>query len=76
MLYCFAYVVLKITNEYIELFLYTCYREGWLSGAVLDVFSTEPLPEESPLWNLPGVVITPHVAGVSLTDMVKYAFTF
>lgn len=38
---------------------------GRLRGAVLDVFREEPLPSESPLWTLPGVLITPHVSGVS-----------
>jgi phosphoglycerate dehydrogenase-like enzyme len=36
---------------------------GQLRGAALDVFETEPLPPEHPLWRRPEVLITPHVAG-------------
>lgn len=37
---------------------------GQLRGAALDVFETEPLPADHPLWRRPDVLITPHVAGV------------
>jgi phosphoglycerate dehydrogenase-like enzyme len=40
-------------------------RAGRLRGAGLDVFSREPLPPDSPLWELPGVLITPHVSATS-----------
>ena len=36
---------------------------GRIRGAALDVFSEEPLPSESPLWDLSNVLITPHMAG-------------
>ena len=46
-----------------EAALITALREGWIAGAALDVFADEPLPEDNPLWEMPNVLISPHVAG-------------
>jgi phosphoglycerate dehydrogenase-like enzyme len=40
-------------------------RSGRLGGAYLDVFDEEPLPIEDPLWGMPNVVVSPHVAGLA-----------
>lgn len=44
--------------------LHDALRAGHISGAALDVFETEPLPQDSPLWSLPNVIISPHCSSV------------
>lgn len=41
-------------------------RGGRIAGAVLDVFADEPLPADSPWWDTPNVIVTPHASGVTL----------
>ncbi len=47
-----------------------------IRGAGLDVFSEEPLPKSSPLWNMENVIITPHIAGVTTTYAARAANVF
>jgi glyoxylate/hydroxypyruvate reductase A len=35
---------------------------------MLDVFRTEPLPADHPFWHHPGIVVTPHIAAITLQD--------
>lgn len=46
--------------------LISALQERRIAGAVLDVFQEEPLPSNSPLWKLNNIMISPHIAGISL----------
>jgi glyoxylate/hydroxypyruvate reductase A len=43
---------------------------GQLGGALLDVFVREPLPAEHPFWRHPKIVLTPHIAGQAIADLM------
>ncbi|WP_206486198.1 D-2-hydroxyacid dehydrogenase [Thalassotalea sp. G2M2-11] len=49
-------------------------RNKQIRGAVLDVFQTEPLPNDSPFWTLDNVLITPHNAAVSFPEDIYKIF--
>ncbi|EFE69305.1 D-2-hydroxyacid dehydrogenase [Streptomyces viridosporus] len=38
-------------------------RRRWIAGAALDVFASEPLTPDDPLWRVPGLVVSPHMSG-------------
>lgn len=51
-------------------------QEGWIAGAGLDVAVEEPLPAESPLFDVPNLILTPHISGASDYYNVRLADLF
>jgi len=49
-------------------------RERRIAGAILDVFATEPLPDDHPFWGMDNVAITPHIAGPSTAQEIAPVF--
>ncbi|MCW7945992.1 2-hydroxyacid dehydrogenase [Streptomyces hygroscopicus] len=51
-------------------------RKRWIAGAALDVFQQEPLTPDSPLWQVPGLLVSPHMSGdtVGWTDELAAQF--
>jgi phosphoglycerate dehydrogenase-like enzyme len=48
-----------------EALLVRALKERWFAGAVLDAFAHQPLPQDSELWRLPNVIVTPRIAGIT-----------
>lgn len=46
-------------------------REGWIAGAALDTHYQYPTPPDHPLWALPNVIFTPHIAGSTLSPRFR-----
>jgi phosphoglycerate dehydrogenase-like enzyme len=40
-------------------------REGWIAGAALDTHYHYPMPPDHPLWQMPNVIMTPHISGAA-----------
>ncbi len=51
-------------------------QSGKLSGAALDVYEKEPLPIESPLWDMPNVILSPHAASISDHENMRLCHVF
>jgi len=51
-------------------------NEKRIAGAALDVYPVEPLPESSPIWEMPNVILSPHVGGASGDYMERAAALF
>jgi glyoxylate/hydroxypyruvate reductase A len=61
-----AYVInVARGGHLVEADVITAIDSGHLAGATLDVFETEPLPETSPLWRHPKIIVTPHIAAIT-----------
>lgn len=61
-------------SHVVEPDLIAAVRSGQLGGAALDVQRREPLPADDPLWDVPGITITPHIAAQSSTETIAEQF--
>jgi phosphoglycerate dehydrogenase-like enzyme len=50
-----------------ETALHRALRDGWIAGAAIDSHYREPLPANDPTWDLPNVILTPHISGSTLS---------
>jgi D-3-phosphoglycerate dehydrogenase len=57
-----------------EAVLIQALKEGWIAGAALDVFEKEPVTSDNPLLEMDNVILTPHIAGVTVESAKKRGF--
>ncbi|MDQ6684745.1 MAG: glyoxylate/hydroxypyruvate reductase A [Pseudomonadota bacterium] len=70
-----AYLINVARGEHVvEADLITAVRSGHLAGAALDVQRHEPMPAADPLWSVPGITITPHIAAQSSVPTIVAQF--
>ena len=66
-----AYIINVARGQHlVEMDLLEMVDKGQLSGASLDVFRIEPLPQEHPFWSHPKIKITPHIASITSPNKV------
>ena len=68
------YVNVGRSNVVDDAALIDALQNGRLAGAALDVFDQEPVPQDSPLWDTPGLSITAHVAAISHSQLIVPIF--
>jgi glyoxylate/hydroxypyruvate reductase A len=54
----------------IEADLLAALDSGQIGGALLDVFAREPLPPDHPFWRQPRVIVTPHIGGQAIAELM------
>jgi phosphoglycerate dehydrogenase-like enzyme len=59
-----------------EPYLIKALESGKIGSAVLDVFATEPLPKNSPIWDIPNVLVSPHSASTVASENAKITDIF
>lgn len=62
------------SNIVVDAALIDALHAGRLSGATLDVFDEEPLPQDSPLWDAPNLNVTAHIASISNPELIAPIF--